>query len=415
MDKLFVKDIKDLKPILNNINWSFYPKPPVFENVIQPFNSRKYHWYPATYIPEIPYSLIEVLTEKNAKVFDPFMGIGTTFFQSLILGRIPISNDVSKISYHFVNGLFKLFNPQINLNLVRKEIESEILLYNLNENYSDLILSDTQYLEELKKWFTPENFNVICFLIIKKDFHEDEIKKSIYNLIVSSLLNSSSNQDRGMSCIADNMLPKIYQIRDVDVYRTFRSSLKRLLTDVENTKKILSEEFNSKYKEFENQTLIFNDDISEKCIIEDESIDIVISSPPYPNMIDYTTSQRLAHYYYGFDLNEEKKFEIGARYRRNAKNTLLDYFNKMNKANCNIVKTLKKGGLLCYIMPSFNSDNEKNIERKKIIQKVMANLEEELNMMKEIEIERTVPSLRRTHNSKWTTLEKEIIYIYRKM
>lgn len=415
MDNLLVKNINDIKPILNNINWSFYPKPPIFKNVIQPFNSRKYHWYPATYIPEIPYSLIEVLTEPKAKVFDPFMGIGTTFFQALILGRIPISNDVSKVSYHFVNGLFKLFNPEIDLSLIKHELEIEISNYNPNENYNNLILSENKYIKELQKWFTPINFNIICFFITRKELQTDDIKKSIYNIIVSSLLNSSSNQDRGMSCIADNMLPKVYQIRDTDVYRTFKSNLKSLLKDIENTKKLLPIEYNSIYTDLANQTAVFNNDISEICQIEDESIDIVISSPPYPNMIDYTTSQRLAHYFYGFDLDIEKKMEIGARYRRNAKTTLSDYFNKMNRANGNIVKTLKKGGLLCYVMPSFNSDNDKNIERKKVIQKVMANLEEELNMMKELEIERSVPSLRRTHNSKWTTLEKEIIFIYRKI
>jgi len=415
MDNLLVKNINDIKPILNNINWSFYPKPPVFKDVIQPFNSRKYHWYPATYIPEIPYSLIEVLTEPKAKVFDPFMGIGTTFFQALILGRIPISNDVSKISYNFVNCLFNLFNPEIDLSIIKEEIENEISKYNQDKNYLKLIISDNKHIEELQKWFTPINFNVICFFITIKDSQTDGIKKSIYNIIVSSLLNSCSNQDRGMSCIADNMLPKIYQLRDADVYKTFKSNLKSLFNDIENTKKLLPINYNSIYTDLLNQTVVYNNDISESCHIEIESIDIVISSPPYPNMIDYTTSQRLAYYYYGFDLDVEKKLEIGARYRRNVKTSLSDYFDKMNKANENIVKTLKKGGLLCYIMPSFNSDNDKNIDRKKVIQRVMANLEENLNMLKELEIERTVPALRRTHNSKWTTLEKEIIFIYRKM
>ena len=44
----------------------------------------------------------------------------------------------------------------------------------------------------------------------------------------------------------------------------------------------------------------------------------------------------------------------------------------------------------------------------------MAKLEDELGMIKEMEIERVVPSLRRTHNSKWTTLKKEMICIYQK-
>lgn len=218
-----------------------------------------------------------------------------------------------------------------------------------------------------------------------------------------------------MSCIADNMLPKPYQIREANVCKSFLHSVNQLLTDINKAIPLLSEEYPSFYSKISNKQLITNTNISEELSIEESSIDIVISSPPYPNMIDYTTSQRLAYYFYGIDLNEERKKEIGARYRRNVKDTLQDYYNKMNIANINIIKTLKPGGILCYVMPSFNSDNEKNIDRKQIIQKVMAKLEDELGMTKEMEIERVVPSLRRTHNSKWTTLEKEMIYIYRKI
>ncbi|OJX63748.1 hypothetical protein [Dysgonomonas sp. 37-18] len=413
MDKPLIKDVRDVKPILNNINWSFYPKPPILKDVVQPFNSRKYHWYPATYIPEIPYSLIEILTLPGAKVFDPFMGIGTTFFQTLIQGRIPYANDVSKISYEFVKTLYNLFDPTINHSNIQKKIKNDIASYNNQENY--LIKESNPYIDEFKKWYSDDNFNAISFLIQLKNTQEDNLISSIYSIVISSLLNSSSNQDRGMSCIADNMLPKLYQIREVDVCKVFLSSVNRLISDIKETISLLPNEYSSFYENIKNKELISNNDISEIVSIEDSSIDIVISSPPYPNMIDYTTSQRLAYYYYGEDLNEHRKREIGARYRRNVKNTLQDYYNRMSDANKNIIKTLKTGGLLCYVMPSFNSDNEKNIDRKQIIQKVMAKLEDEQGMTKEMEIERVVPSLRRTHNSKWTTLEKEMIYIYRKI
>lgn len=413
MNKLLIKDIREVKPILNNINWSFYPKPPILKNIAQPFNSRKYHWYPATYIPEIPYSLIEVLTMPGAKVFDPFMGIGTTFFQGLIQGRIPYANDISKISYEFVKTLFKLFDPAINLSEIQNRIKDNIGEYDNRRKY--IINDENPYKKELEKWYSPENFNAISFLINQKNDQDNELISSIYSIVISSLLNSLSNQDRGMSCIADNMLPKPYQIREADVCKSFLHSVNQLLTDINKAIPLLSEEYSSFYSKISDKQLITNTNTSEELSIEESSIDIVISSPPYPNMIDYTTSQRLAYYFYGINLNEERKKEIGARYRRNVKDTLQDYYNKMNTANINIIKTLKPGGILCYVMPSFNSDNEKNIDRKQIIQKVMAKLEDELGMTKEMEIERVVPSLRRTHNSKWTTLEKEMIYIYRKI
>ena len=420
MNKPLIKDIREVKPILNNINWSFHPKPPILKDIAQPFNSRKYHWYPATYIPEIPYSLIEILTQPGAKVFDPFMGIGTTFFQTLIQRRIPYGNDVSKISYEFVKTIFSLFNPIINHSNIQKRIKFDVSQYDCQTDY--IITENNPYINELRKWYSDENFKALSFLIQLKNAQEDSLVKSVYSIIISSLLNSFSNQNRGMSCIADNMLPKSYQIREVDICKIFLSSVNRLISDIKETISLLPKDYSSFYNEIKDKEHILNDDISDVIPIEESSIDIVISSPPYPNMIDYTTSQRLAYYFYGKDLDTERKKEIGARYRRNVKDTLQDYYKRMNEANINIIKTLKTGGLLCYVMPAFKVDvndkyksYEKKNARKQIIQKLMASLEDQLGMTKELEIERVVPSLRRTHNSKWTTLEKEMIYIYRKI
>jgi hypothetical protein len=346
MENENLKEVKDVKPILNNINWSFHPKPPILKNVIQPFNARKYHWYPATYIPEIPYSLIEIFTNQGAKIFDPFMGIGTTFFQSLILKRMCYANDVSKLSHLYVKTLYELFNPSIDLLSINQNIQNEVKNFDTRNCNIDIILQRNSYFGELQKWYSSENFKAICYLTQLKDLHEEGLLKSIYGIIISSLLNSVSNQNRGMSCIADNMLPKPYQVRrGIDVCKIFISNLNRLLTDVYGTRKLLSGyDFGQFYDSIRNERLFYNEDISKICSLEKESIDIVISSPPYPNMIDYTTSQRLGYYFFGYDLNEERKSEIGARYRRSVRNTLSDYFNKMNAANENIVGTIKKNG-----------------------------------------------------------------------
>ena len=68
--------------LLSNIDWSFDTS--LYSRARSPFlfDCRKYHWYPATFVPEIPYSLIEVLSVPGQVVFDPFGGIGTTFATS---------------------------------------------------------------------------------------------------------------------------------------------------------------------------------------------------------------------------------------------------------------------------------------------------------------------------------------------
>lgn len=89
-----VTDLRTARSVLRNVNWNFYEKTAFSPGEMHPFKIRAHHWCPATFVPEIPFTLIEVLTIPNAVVFDPFGGIGTTYFQTLLLNRKPLSTDV---------------------------------------------------------------------------------------------------------------------------------------------------------------------------------------------------------------------------------------------------------------------------------------------------------------------------------
>jgi len=136
-------------------------------------------------------------------------------------------------------------------------------------------------------------------------------------------------------------------------------------------------------------------------------------------MTDYVTSQRLSYYYLGIDLAEKiniKDFvlEIGARSRRAKSDSIDRYFEDMQKANEVISKKIKTGGYACYVMPAFATDNENNKNRKHIVQKVLSRMVD-YDLIKEDEYERILPTIRRSHNIKWTSLEREKIYLFRKV
>lgn len=86
----------------------------------------------------------------------------------------------------------------------------------------------------------------------------------------------------------------------------------------------------------------------------------------------------------------------------------------MNSANKEIAKKVKRGGYLCYVMPFFNTDNVNNNSRRHIVQKVVSNMDK-YDLIREDEFERVIPPIRRSHNLKWATLEREKIYLFRKV
>jgi len=405
-----VNDISTSISILDNINWNFSQKSIFLANQVKPFNCRRLHWFPATFIPEIPFTLIEVLSLEKAKILDPFGGIGTTFFQALLLNRIPITIENCIISIEFIKNLYNLFDNKLDFNELNHEIKNIIKQFDPSYNYIGDIPKDVNNIE-LSRWYSVKTYNELSYLIIKERECSDINLKSLMKISISGILKTVSSQNRGWGCIADNMVPKNNQYTDKNVFNYFIKRINVILSELSNHLRLNNYSFKNYYDHYKKN--IYYSDIKLFNDVVDESIDLIISSPPYPNMTDYVKSQRLSYYYFGHNLNNDLKSEIGARYKRNNKNNLENYYNDMCITNEILGKKIKKGGYLCYILPLFRKDNLNNSERKKIIDKVLGNLNKN-GFSKKKTYQRILPSMRRSHNIKWATLDKEIIQIYRR-
>ena len=213
VENLFVKDFSTAKAILKNINWNFYQKGTFSPYEIRPFNCRKYHWYPATFVPEIPFTLIEVLTLPGAVVYDPFAGIGTTYFQALLLGRKPLATEICRVAIKYMHSLFILFNPKINFDNLRENIKKMLKDFNPSSNYISDVPKNT-LINNLKPWYSEKTLNQLSFLFIKEASCSDKTTRAAMRIFISAILKTVSSQDRGWGCIADNVLPKKEQIKD---------------------------------------------------------------------------------------------------------------------------------------------------------------------------------------------------------
>ena len=60
--------------------------------------------YRACFKPQLPRFFIERLTRPGDRVYDPFMGRGTTLLESALLGRTPVGCDVNPLSRVLVEG-----------------------------------------------------------------------------------------------------------------------------------------------------------------------------------------------------------------------------------------------------------------------------------------------------------------------
>lgn len=394
---------------LKNINWDFHSKGVLSIDDKKPFDSRKFHWYPATYIPEIPYSLIEILTEENDIVYDPFAGIGTTFFQALILNRQPITSDSNSVSINYIKSLVDVVINDNNLTRLGQNIIEKINDFKTENSYFEY-LSEEKYLN-LSPWFEKNALNELSYLYNIYTESEGSVKKIIY-ILISGLMKSSCSQQRGWGYIADNVKPKEDQFLYKNIIDTFLKKLLLLLNELKIVQSNMAT--NQKFKNSLTET-IFQHDVVESISIPKNTVDLIVTSPPYPNMIDYSKSQRLLYYLFDYDMKEDLTKEIGARAFRNRKYAIDNYIDKMKIAFINIAKVLKVNGLICLILPYYdNIKNENNLRRQQAIN-ILIEWFEENGFEKEHTILRTISHTKRNQNTALASLVREQIVVFRKI
>lgn len=410
-----VTEIERTKAILARINWSFSTPFSVGRSGESLFDCRKYHWFPATFIPEIPYTLIDVLTHPGAVVFDPFAGIGTTIFQALFLDRKPYGTEINLVATEIMRSIWVLLNPETDISGATNELSDIKRSYDHNTDYSQELKNSTINVDQLSTWFSPSTFNQVLFLMLREITCHQPGLKAAMRISLSATLKAASAQDRGWGCIADNVLPKPTQLKkEKNALAYFPRSFSTLIRDISRAREALSHDTQEFLSSSNPDEYIFQADVRQSIKIPDQSVDLIITSPPYPNMTDYSMSQRLSYYWLGTDPNEDLALEIGARRKRFKATAIEDYQSDMEVAINTISKKVKKGGYLCFVMPVFTNDKRNNLERKRVVQECLAFF---LNndLVREVELDRTLPTRRRHHNQKWTSLEKECIYLYRKV
>lgn len=405
MRKLTNMDNSEIKKKLNSINWNFDFTINYGNDVLHPFNCRKYYSYPATFIPEIPYALIEILSKKGDIVLDPFGGIGTTFMQALTLERVPYSFDINPIATTVCKTLYMLFDPLLDKNLIKNQLLQLCEGYKDTENYT---ASLSLRRKELIGWFEKNTFNEVAFLFSQFDQVQNQIMKDVMKLILSSILVALSSQNKGWAYIADNVKPKKDELRKKQVFEHYKGSINSLLNDIIGHEARLPDTYKSYYREISQSPRVFGDSLINTTITSG-SIDLVVTSPPYPRMIDYVKSQRLAFNFLNEDFRDYVNKEIGSRYRRSRRDFLTSYEDSIKQVNIKIVDLLKKEGYLCIVLPDYEvSDN-----RKETIDKVVEDYIK-LGLTKVFEISRYIPSHKRTLSIQWATLVNERIYIFQK-
>jgi hypothetical protein len=314
--------------LLNKVDWDF---PSAQTNL---HSLHRLHWFPGNFIPQIPSFLIQILSDKGDLILDPFCGSGTTGVEAILLERTAYQSDASRSSIHITSGKHTI----LTLPLLKDHIETftNHLLLDFVQKEQIAFKSSNP---ELKRWFHQETLVQleyiwgICGTI-------PPIARPIFEMLFTDILFTCSGVPGALTrtgkqrrhhwgWIADNVIPK--QTHPHNALAYFRDKLEhlgQLLTYVP-------------YRDNVNHAVAQGD--CRRVCLSDSSVDLIVTSPPYLGMIDYTLANRLSYMWMNWPLEPDRASEIGSRRSRFKKTVVSDYLDAMEQCFYEMARVLKIG------------------------------------------------------------------------
>lgn len=339
---------------LNKINWDFSD----FNSAKYPFDLNSIPWYPATFISPIPRSLIASLSNVGDVVLDPFGGKGTTAIETALQNRIPLYSDLNPFIAENTKGLFAAIEYVLcgdqNLSC-EKELVDKLVS---EEKDIDSSISKYHVSNEVFDWFHKNTVRELMaiiesiYLSIEEENHRCELIKK---LAFSAILKSASSQKGHFTYVTDNCKPKKTELKEKAAIQLYSDKVDQILK--------AAEEFVVQYKlmfpegkldEVLQKRRVITGDAKDLAWIKNNSVDLVVTSPPYLCSQDYIKTMRLMNLFFENEqaFTIEVKREIGARASRSAKSEIVvpQFYNDMSTVFANISRVLKQEGIFALIV-----------------------------------------------------------------
>ena len=254
------------------------------------------HPYPAKFPPQLPATILEKYGHPGAVILDPFSGSGTTLVEARLRGYDAIGVDV--------NGLSSLLSKVKATPLTEKELA-------VAAKFIDTIVDDDfrwsyerpsiiiKEFEGRDHWFQKNVSEELTFLIEKINNISEKNVRDFYRIVVSSIIVRVSNQESDTRFAA-----KDKGIPDNFVFKQFIAKAKEYLARISEFSKLVPD----------GSTLrLINADSRHLDMLENDSIDMIITSPPYANTYDYYLYHKFRKRWLDIDVKYAQENEIGSR------------------------------------------------------------------------------------------------------
>lgn len=334
-NKLLNRDfsVKEAMDTISKINWDF-------KNFNTQYLTHRFHSYPARFIPQIPYSFIKLFTSEGDTVLDPMCGSGTTIVEAFLNNRNAIGNDFNPLSKLITKVKTTMISDE-DIIYLDKKLKTMKRYIDLDYKRMD------ERLQTLPNRKVSKIFNK---MVISK---LETIRETIDEIKFEGFIDL---YDLCRVAFSHTIWSLVENGTENDVDEHFLSTIELYKRELKQTK--------DKLKSFPMVTTLTGD--SRKLAIEDKAIDLIVTSPPYVNALDYYRTHMYNMLWLGMDFISLKRNEIGghSHFITNRFRLLSEYLGDMFRSMIEMNRVLKVGKF-CVIVVGNSSLEYELIESHK--------------------------------------------------
>lgn len=274
----------------------------------RPAPESRIHAYAASFGADFARDSLSVFTQEGTTVLDPFVGAGTTALQSLLLNRNAIGIDVDPIA----SRISRVLTTRFDVDYLAAATESferqlsafETLLVANPEIYECLGPGDTfdigsqSFLVPAEPaiafWFDPSHMATLAIAQQLASQESNDLMRQFFEVAISSAIIRKWPNTLSYAMDIDHSRPhKPLAVKAQPVEKQFallRRIIRQALRSVMNVQSILAC--------VDAAATIYEGDSADKLSeLDSESVDFVLTSPPYLNAIDYPRAHKFSQWW----------------------------------------------------------------------------------------------------------------------
>lgn len=352
------------------------------------------HPYPAKFTVDLAMEYIKKYSNEGNMIYDPFVGSGTSLLAAKYTNRNGYGTDINHIAV--------LISEFKTASFTQKNIKSlNEYLEKLKASFSSSVDSTNLfYYHSINHWFCPDAIKVLSY--IKNSFSTlvDKNELVFVKTVFSAIINSVSNQesDTRYAAIEKPKLNKDY------IFSTFIKKFTSTLNLIELSIDGIGSSTNLK-------ALLLDSNLCDE-YIPGESVDLIITSPPYPNTYDYYLYHKHRMNWLDCDVKFSMEKEIGSRREFSSlKHPKEKFDNDMLSILSHCNNLLKKNGCVVLVMGDGRIQGE-TYEAKENLTQICSKIGWELIDYSYTWLDETSRSFQKSYRTKG---KKEHIMVFKKV